>query len=683
MAHLNPLRYPGRPGTADGSDMVVWVETHVSQGACAYPITSSTSMGAGYQAAQAAGKTNLWGEPLFFLELESEHSSASTCEGFALAGGRVTNFTSGQGLVLMKEVLYTIAGKRLPAVFHVGARALSSQALNVHCGHDDVMAVADTGWGILFAMNAQAAGDLALIGRRAAEESETPFLSVQDGFLTTHTVENVRLPEPELMREFVGDPYALTRLRNLMNPAKPIMSGVVQNQDAYMKGKVGQRFFYDRLPGILARVMDRFGDLTGRRYGLVQAYRLEDADWAIVGMGSLVETAMAAVDWMRATKGWRVGALHVTAFRPFPGRQIVAALRHVQAIAVIERMDNPAAESNPLTLEIKAAFADALTDERSITAISRVPAIFSGVAGLGSRDIRPGDLVAVVRNMLRRRHRHFVLGVAHPLALPRDEDPDVRPPGAFSMRGHSVGGFGSVATNRIIATVLGDLFHLQVQAYPLYGSEKKGLPTTYYLTVAEGPIRTHAELSHVDFVPLNDVNAFRLGDPLAGLVEGGMLFIQSTETDPPAIWAGIPPPARRLIVEKRLRVLALDTIQIAREVATRPELQQRMQGIVLLGVFLRATPFRESRKLTEAAVFEAVERSLRSFFGKRGEQVIRDNMTAVRRGYSEVLEIPREVMTPDRDLVTAAAVPVGVREPGRLSPAGARTSTKDRRRDDG
>src|SRR3970040_1977439 len=159
--------FPGTPATADGSETVVWVEPHRSQGACAYPIPSSTNMGAGYQAAQAAGKTNLWGEPLFFLELESEHSSASTCEGFALAGGRVTNFPSGQGLVLMKEVLYTISGKRLPAVFHIGARALTSHSLNVHAGHDDVMAVADCGWGIVYARNAQEAGDLALITRRA------------------------------------------------------------------------------------------------------------------------------------------------------------------------------------------------------------------------------------------------------------------------------------------------------------------------------------------------------------------------------------------------------------------------------------------------------------------------------------------------------------------------------------
>jgi pyruvate-ferredoxin/flavodoxin oxidoreductase len=506
------------------------------------------------------------------------------------------------------------------------------------------MAVADTGWGMLFARDAQGAGDLALIARRAAEEAETPFLNIQDGFLTTHTVENVRLPEPELMREFVGDPYAATRLRNLMNPERPLMSGVVQNQDAYMKGKVAQRFFYDRLPAILEGVMASYAGLTGRRYGLVEGYRLEDAEWALVGMGSLVETAMATADWLRRAKGWPVGVLHVTAFRPFPGREIVAALRHLRGLAVLERMDNPAAQSNPLTLEIKAAFADALTAPEADARVDRIPAIHSGIAGLGSRDIRPGDLVATVANLVRRGPRVFALGVEHPLALACEEDPDVRPRGAFSMRGHSVGGFGSVATNRIIATVLGDLFCLKVQAYPLYGSEKKGLPTTYYLTVAEDPIRTHAELTHVDFVPLNDVNAFRLGDPLTGLGGGGLLFVQSAETAPEAIWAGIPAAARRTIAERRIRVLALDTLRIASEVASRPELRQRMQGIVLLGVFLRATPFRLERGLDEEAIFAAVERSLRKVFGKRGEQVIRDNLTAVRRGYDEVIELPRELL---------------------------------------
>src|SRR5438876_7112152 len=199
-------QFPGIPTTSDGAGMVVWVDTHITQGACAYPITSSTTMGGGYQAEVANGKRNLWDEELAFIEPESEHSAAGTCEGFAVAGGRVTNFTSGQGLVLMKEVLYTISGKRLPVVMNIGARALTSQGLNVPAGHDDVMSVADVGWGMIFARNAQEAGDFCLISRRVAEATQTPFFNVQDGFLTTHTVETVRLIEPEFMKEYIGDP---------------------------------------------------------------------------------------------------------------------------------------------------------------------------------------------------------------------------------------------------------------------------------------------------------------------------------------------------------------------------------------------------------------------------------------------------------------------------------------------
>src|SRR5438094_3592337 len=200
------FEYPGTPTTCDGAEAVVHVEIQISQAAGAYPITSSTTMGGGFNAAVMNGGRNLWGDPLMFFEPESEHSAATVCEGFAVAGGRVTNFTSGQGLVLMKEVLYTISGKRLPVIMNLGARALTSQRLNVHAGHDDVMSVADCGWGMLFGRNAQEAGDLCLICRRVAEATQTPFFNVQDGFLTTHTVETVRLPEPEFMKEYIGDP---------------------------------------------------------------------------------------------------------------------------------------------------------------------------------------------------------------------------------------------------------------------------------------------------------------------------------------------------------------------------------------------------------------------------------------------------------------------------------------------
>src|SRR4051812_41554563 len=330
--------YPGVPTTCDGAEAVVHVEINVAQAAGAYPITSSTTMGGGFNASVMNGGKNLWGDPLMFFEPESEHSAAAGCEGFAVAGGRVTNFTSGQGLVLMKEVLYTIAGKRLPVVMNIGARALTSQGLNVHAGHDDVMSVADCGWGMIFARNAQEAGDFCLIARRAAEASQTPFFNVQDGCLTTHTVETVRLTEPAFMKEFIGDPKE--KLVNLMDPANPVMSGVVQNQDSYMKGKIAQRWYYDRVGPALEEAFEEFGRKTGRQYGFVEPYRCHDADYILVGMGCYMETAKATIDYLRQ-KGIAAGCLTVFVFRPFPGKAIVDALKGCQAFTVFERMDDP------------------------------------------------------------------------------------------------------------------------------------------------------------------------------------------------------------------------------------------------------------------------------------------------------------------------------------------------------
>ena len=640
--------FPGIPTTSDGAGMVTWVETHITQGACAYPITSSTTMGGGYQAEVANGKKNLWGEELAFIEPESEHSAATTCEGFAVAGGRVTNFTSGQGLILMKEVLYVISGKRLPIVFHIGARALTSQGLNVHTGHDDVVGVADCGWGVLYARNAQEAGDLALIARRVAEDTETPYLNVQDGFLTTHTIENVRLPEPDMMKMFVGSP---SRLRNLMDPQVPLMSGVVQNQDSYMKGKIAQRRYYDKVLPALKTVMEEFGELTGRHYTPVMPYRLHDAEYAIVGSGCMMETAEAAVDWIRDNRGIKVGLLHITSFRPFPSEDIVRALRHVKAMSVVERLDIPMMQSNPQLCEIKAAFADAMAETPGYPPITHMPRFFGGSAGLGSRDVRAGDFIAIVENMRTAKPRaYFTVGIKHETALPITIDPDVRGEGSFSMRGHSVGGYGSVTTNKVIATIAGEVFGMDVQAYPKYGSEKKGLPTTYYLTIAKEHIRVHSELEHVEFIPLNDVNPFNMENPLAGLSDHGMVFVQSQKTDPAEVWSSIPAWARKTMRDKHTRLFALDTVQIARDVSSRADLQQRMQGIVLLGIFLRVTPFQSEHAISEEQLLQGVEKSLRKYFGKRGERVVQDNLKAVHRGYTEVIEVPRDIM-----MATAAA----------------------------
>jgi pyruvate-ferredoxin/flavodoxin oxidoreductase len=629
--------YPGTPMVLDGSEAIASVETRISEIACVYPITPSTTMAAVFQAAVANGLTDLWGMPLRFIEPESEHSSASAAEGAALAGARVTNFTAGQGLILMKEVLYVIAGKRLPVVFHVGARALTSQALNIHAGHDDIMGVADTGWGILVATNAQAAADLTAIARRVAEDTETPFLVVQDGFLTTHTLESMRLPEDALLREFVGDPR--DRIHAWFDPDRPLMTGVVQNQDSYMKGRLGQRAFYDRLPASLDEAFERWAELTGRRHAAVEPYRCEDAEEVLISMGTMAETATAVVDHLRGL-GRRVGSVAITSFRPFPAAALVEALAGARSIGVVERTDEPAAFDNPLTRDVKAALYSLLP------ASARRPVVRSVSAGLGSRDVGGGDLVAVfdwlADSEVPESWRHATVGIRHPQALPV-QPLDLRPTGAFSLRGHSIGGFGSVTTNKLVASLVGSLFGLEVQAYPRYGSEKKGLPTTYYLTLAHERIRQHAELELVDFVALHDVAAFHQGDPLRGLRDGGTVFVQSALTDPAAIWASVPDAARAEIGRRGICLAALDTAALARRLAPRPDLLLRMQGIALVGAFLRLTPFAEQAGFGREALLTAIRPVLGRFFGKRGSAVIDANLALIADAYDGVIDVTKAI----------------------------------------
>jgi pyruvate-ferredoxin/flavodoxin oxidoreductase len=303
---------------------------------------------------------------------------------------------------------------------------------------------------------------------------------------------------------------------------------------------------------------------------------------------------------------------------------------------VVERTDEPAAADNPLTRELKAALADAVMDG------GRMPRVISVSAGLGSRDIQPGDLGGVFDVMADEKavksHRRGVLGIKHPLAIEKSSL-SIRPKGAYSLRGHSVGGFGSVTTNKVVATTVGELFNLYVQAYPRYGSEKKGLPTTYYLTIAEEPIRLHNELTEVDFVPLFDTNSFRQGNPLSGLVDGGTVFVPTPLAKPEEIWAALPPATRSEIEARKIRLLALDTAALAKKHAPRPDLEIRMQGVALVGVFLRVSPFAERAGLDRPALMEAVRGNLTRFFGKKGTGVVDANLAVIQGAYDGVIDV--------------------------------------------
>ena len=358
-----------------------------------------------------------------------------------------------------------------------------------------------------------------------------------------------------------------------------------------------------------------------------------------------METAQTPVDYLRDEKGVKAGCLNIYCFRPFPARQLVDALKHCKAISIIERMDDPLSTTgNHLTREIKAAFCDALAGQMGHEKIDQAPRIYHGAAGLGSRDVRPGDINAFFDNMINDGQDFYVVGIDHALALESTDDPDLRPPGAFSMRGHSVGGFGAVTSNKVIATIGGQVFGKDVQAYPKYGSEKKGLPTTYYLTIADSHIYSHSELEHVNLIVLNDVTALDSGHPLSGMVDEGSIFMQSPFDDAADVWTRIPEHQKEVIRSGELRVFFTDMVNIAREVASVADLEMRMQGIVLLGAFLKLTPYATDSGMGDEEVYAGVEKALRKYFGKRGEQVVQDNLTCVKRGYSEMQEISQELI---------------------------------------
>jgi pyruvate-ferredoxin/flavodoxin oxidoreductase len=352
-------------------------------------------------------------------------------------------------------------------------------------------------------------------------------------------------------------------------------------------------------------------------------------------MGTMADTCRDVVDYLRAT-GTRAGSIDVTSFRPFPARELAEVLASARAVAVVERTDEPAASANPLTREIKAALADVAASGR------RIPRVVSASAGLGSRDVGVGDLLAVFKWLADtvevETRPYAVLGIRHPLAL-APVPLNLRPKGAFSVRGHSIGGFGSVTTNKLLAATVAELFGLYVQAYPRYGSEKRGLPTTFYLTVAEEPIRQHAELTAVDLVALYDVAAFGQGDPLAGVVDGGTVFLHSPLAEPAAIWESIPAHARERIASRGIRVVALDQAALAGRFAPRPELATRMQGAALVGVFLRIAPFVRTHELDADALTDALRAPLARFVGKRGGEVVAANLALIRAAYEELIDV--------------------------------------------
>jgi pyruvate-ferredoxin/flavodoxin oxidoreductase len=467
-----------------------------------------------------------------------------------------------------------------------------------------------------------------------------------------------------------------------------MLSGSVQNQDAYMQAVAAQRpFFFAHIAELADQVMDEYHALTGRRYHRVGSYRCDDADYLVVGMGSMIVQAQAVADYLRDTRRIKVGVVDITMFRPFPGDLLGHLMRGRKGVAVLERTDQPLAEDLPIMRELRAVLTKCLENghwahrgRKPYPAYAELghadlPPLYSGAYGLGSRDLQPEGLIAAVENMLPEGawRKFFYLGVdfvreaadpkdeiriqktldAYPqvreLALRGSENTDLLPDGAITVRMHSVGGWGAVTTGKNLAMTLYELLGFDIRANPKYGSEKKGQPTTYFLSAAPEPIRLNCEYNFVDVVMSPDPNVFTHSNPLFGLKRGGVFIIQSELETPDAVWARIPLAGQRFIVDNDIRLYYVDGFRIAREEASNAELQFRMQGNAFQGAFFAASPLMERAGLDEEGLFRAIGNQLRDKFGGKGERVVQDNLRVVRRGFDEVTEITDKVVASRAD----------------------------------
>lgn len=347
----------------------------------AFPITPSTEIPQYFASFVANGQVDTE-----FIPVESEHSSMSAAIGASAAGARALTATSSCGLAFMWEELYIAASNRLPLALALVNRALSGP-ININCDHSDSMGARDSGWIQMYAENNQEAYDNMVQAFRISEHKDVklPIMICQDGFITSHAVENIELLEDEEVRSFVGE-YEPENY--LLNPDCPMAVGPYSVTDYYMEAKRNQAEGMRHVEQVVLDIAKEFAELSGREYGLFEAYRLEDAERAVVMIGSAAGTTKDAIDRLRE-KGEKVGLLKIRLYRPFPADAIAEALKNVKAVAVMDRAEGYSNHGGPLGADVMAA----LFRARSTALATNI------IYGLGGRDVRVEDMEQVFEDL--------------------------------------------------------------------------------------------------------------------------------------------------------------------------------------------------------------------------------------------------------------------------------------------
>ena len=766
-------KFPGIPSVIHGNGAVAHVMGHVCGGVIGYPITPSTEIAEIYEAFRSEGGLNVWGKHPFFFEPEGEHSAQSGALGATLTGGQfISNASSSQGILYALESHYVTVGKKVGGfVLQVAARVVSKHSLNVMAGHDDVYALLSSGYTILFGSNPQEAADLAAISYRVSSLSLIPVANAMDGFSTSHMMSEAMMPEPELLREYLGDPAGrimaptlaqevlfgskgrvfqlnqylvrhsadisednLAALKKYLdkNAAKvekdnegtlvaktldwlpgelhgqwkrqwvnafekgtrqlvpaqvdvnnPGLTGPVQNQPDFQAGSVDHRtHFVSEVPALIRQAMAEYSALTGRNYSPVHTFMCDDAESVMVGLGSVCDDVEAVVTHLRK-QGKKVGLVAVKQLQPFPEAELVAALQGKKTITVLERSDQTALTSLVTQALFKARENADQLRHPGIPAIKAMPRLTTAIFGLGGHDLQPRHLIAAFKNMESGKGAPLIylgsqffsknppprvaelqkrMKEAYPetelMALETEANPRLLPDSAFRIRFHSVGGYGTIASGKLLTDILAGVLDMHSKSAPKYGSEKSGAPTNFYITLSPEAIKiTNAELEDVEVVISPDHRSFSHTNPLRGLTAGGTFILQSSST-PEEVWQELPPQARKTIREKKINFLIIDAFAVAKKHAPIPELETRMMGIAFIGAVAGHVD-RVSEGASAKSILDKIRKQISKKFGSKGGTVIEGNMEVIREGIESTQRVNYEA--PAFVKIDARPAPIALR----------------------
>ncbi len=627
----------------DGCEAAAHVAYRCSEVIAIYPITPSSPMGEFSEQWAAKGTPNIFGDVPRIIEMQSEGGAAGTLHGALLSGSMTTSFTASQGLLLMIPNMYKIAGELTPTVLHIAARSLATQALSIFGDHSDVMAARATGYVMLFANSVQEAMDLSLVSHAATLKSRIPFMHIFDGFRTSHEIQKIEALNDVEIRSLIDDACIRAHRGRGLNPDNPSLHGSAANPDVYFQGREAVNPFYNALPAIVQETMDRFADLTGRAYHLVDYEGDADAEQVIVIMGSGAETCAETALHLNAKDGRKTGVVKIHLYRPFPTEAFLAAIPPgVKSIAVLDRTKEPGSIGEPLYQDVVTA----LSEGMGAGLIERFPKVIGGRYGLSSKEFSPAMVKAIYDELLKPAPKnHFTIGINDDVthtSLVYESAFRLNDPQTSAAIFWGLGSDGTVGANKNTIKIIGDLTDQNCQGYFVYDSKKAGAHTVSHLRFGPNEIRRPYLVEDASFVGVSQFPFLEKFDILERAAPGAV-FLINAPLAPEHVWDSLPQPVQQAIIDKGIKLYTIDAYKVARENGLGPRINTVMQTchFALSGII----------PLTEA--LDAIKDAIEKTYGKRGEAIVTKNCAAVDDSLANLHEIsvPAEAESAGRMLL--------------------------------